>query len=206
MGLLDLLFPKSCLECHLPAQAGKPGKYICDACLSYVEVLNRFNPFTKTFSIFRYEGVIRKAIIKIKYNFAYDIAEELADVCIKNYKLKIENCVLIPIPLHHQRERWRGFNQSEILGRLIAEKLNLGFENSLLIRPKASVPQVGLVRSERVQNIRGKFAVNSKAKLDQNISYIIFDDVATTGTTIQEAIKVLKKSGAQKVFGLTIAR
>src|SRR5260221_6689885 len=110
MDLLDLFFPKSCLECK------KPGKYICSDCLAKVEVLNRFNPTTKTCSIFRYEGVIRKAIIKIKYNFAYDVASELANICVENCKFlpaqagKIENCILVPIPLHKRREYWRGFN------------------------------------------------------------------------------------------------
>ncbi len=202
MNLLDLIFPKSCLECK------KPGKYICNSCLSKVKVLNRFDPYTNTFTILHYEGIVRKAITKIKYNFAYDIASELADICA--FKLHnpplIQNSILIPVPLHKSRERWRGFNQSEIIAKLISKKLNIGFEKDLLIKPKASLPQVGLVRNQRMQNIRGKFAVNSEAKLYQNRTYIIFDDVATTGSTIQEAMKVLKKAGVNKIFGLTIAK
>src|SRR5260221_804110 len=131
MGILDLLFPVSCLECK------KQGKYICDNCLSKVKVINHFDPISKTFSVFRYEGVIRKAIIKIKYNFAHDIARELAEVCAKNLNLPLTinyllHTTLIPIPLHRSRERWRGFNQSELLGKLIAKKLNWGFEKNLL--------------------------------------------------------------------------
>ena len=203
MGLLDLLFPKSCLECK------KQGKYICDNCLSKVKVINQFDPISKTFSVFRYEGVIRKAIIKIKYNFAHDIAQELAEVCAKNLNLPLTtnyllHTTLIPIPLHQSRERWRGFNQSELLGKLIAKKLNWGFEKNLLIRPIEGKNQVGLAKSDRVRNIRGKFAV--KTSLEPKLAYIIFDDVATTGSTIKEAIKVLKKSGVNKVVGLTVAR
>ncbi len=203
MGLLDLLFPVFCLECK------KQGKYICDKCLSKVKVINQFDPISKTFSVFRYEGVIRKAIIKIKYNFAHDIAQELVEVSIKNFKnpytiYDIQNTVLVPIPLHKSRENWRGFNQSEMLGKLMAKKLNWGFEKDLLIRPIQGQHQVGLTKSDRVRNIRGKFAV--KTSLKPELTYIIFDDVATTGSTIKEAIKVLKKSGANKVFGITVAR
>lgn len=204
LDLLDVFFPKFCLECK------KSGKYICQPCINKVRLLNRFDPKTQTFSIFRYQGVVRKSIIKIKYNFAFDIAKELADVCIShlNIKFHTQDIILIPIPLHKKRENWRGFNQSEILGKLIAKKLNWKFEKDLLIRPIASKPQVGLKRSDRERNIRGKFAVNS-AKLSltrTNITYIVFDDVATTGSTMKEAIRMLKESGAKKVLGLTIAK
>src|SRR5579859_3571402 len=151
MSLLDLLFPKLCLEC------GKPNKYICDKCLAKVEVLNRLNRETKTISIFKYTGVIRKAIVKIKYNFAYDIASELANVCIQNLKMpyptyKTKNYILLPIPLHKKRENWRGFNQSEILGKLIAEKMDWRFKTNSLIRPTEGQNQVGLSQIERVRN------------------------------------------------------
>ncbi|CAN5345712.1 ComF family protein [soil metagenome] len=203
MSILDLIFPKSCLEC------GKSGKYICDSCLSKVQTLNRFDPVSKTFSIFQYESVVRKAIIKIKYNFAYDIAEELAEFSIKSFKnpfINTKNIVLIPIPLHKTRQNWRGFNQSEILGELIALKLNWKLEKNILIRKIQGNNQVGLQKSDRVRNIRGKFALNSKAKLDLHNTYIIFDDVATTGSTIKEAIYMFKKEGIKNIYGLTIAR
>ncbi len=126
MDLLNLLFPVSCLECK------KPGKYICDTCLSKVRVINRFDPLSNTFSIFNYEGIIRKAIVKIKYNFAYDIAQELANAVVKNMNLDLKNVILVPIPLHKSRKNWRGFNQSEILGKLIAKNLSWEFNKDLI--------------------------------------------------------------------------
>ena len=200
MDLLNLLFPVSCLECK------KPGKYICDTCLSKVRVINRFDPLSNTFSIFNYEGIIRKAIVKIKYNFAYDIAQELANAVVKNMNLDLKNVILVPIPLHKSRKNWRGFNQSEILGKLIAKNLSWEFNKDLLIRPIEGKNQVGLPQSDRVRNIRGKFAVNNEKALNFNHQFVIFDDVVTTGSTLKEAIKVLKKAGAKKVLGLTIAR
>lgn len=204
MGFLDLIFPKSCLNC------GKPGKYFCELCLSKVHTINHFDPISKTFSIFAYEGVIKKGITKIKYNFAFDLAAELSQICasqILNSKFTINNTILTPIPLHPSRKRWRGFNQSEVLGKIMADKLSWQFKNDLLIRSIQGKNQVGLKRSDRVRNIRGKFTVNPEAKnITKSSTYIVFDDVMTTGSTIKEAIKVLKRTDAKKVFGLTIAR
>jgi competence protein ComFC len=206
MGIIDLIFPKSCLDC------GKSGAYFCQNCLAKVKAVNEFDPISKTFSVFRYEGVIRKGIIKLKYGFAFDIAGELAEVSAKNLQknpyFKFKNTSLVSIPLHKSRQNWRGFNQSEIVGKLIAEKLNWGFEQDLLIRLSQGKTQVGLPKSERVRNIRGKFAVNpeAKTKIDKNNVYIVFDDVATTGATIKEAMKVLEKGGAKNIFGLTIGK
>jgi predicted amidophosphoribosyltransferase len=108
MNLLDLLFP-TCLEC------GTYGKYLCDSCVE--KVLD--GTFDKNnFSIFKYKGVIRKAITALKYKFATDIADELVEVCLTRLKsTKFKDVLLIPIPLHRQRENWRGFSQAEILGR-----------------------------------------------------------------------------------------
>ncbi|HWA52320.1 MAG TPA: ComF family protein [Patescibacteria group bacterium] len=208
MDLLDLVFPKTCLNCN------KSGKYFCEDCVSKVHILNRFDPATKTFSVFAYDGIIQKGIIKLKYKFAFDLGKELADLTVENFKHSFpQKCVLLPIPLHKSRENWRGFNQSEIVGKLLSEKLNWGFDNNILTRTSQGKTQVGLKSIERVRNIRGKFAVNDEALRailsaveGSDPTFIVFDDVATTGSTIQEAIRILKKSGAQKVFGLTIAR
>lgn len=210
MGIIDLIFPKSCVEC------GKGNKYFCDSCLQKVAVLNSFNLLTKTFSVFSYSGVIRKGIIKIKYNFAYDVAKELSEIIIKelqkNAILPLKKVILIPIPLHKSRQNWRGFNQSEVVGKLVAEGMNWQYEDNILTRKKGGKTQVGLKGIDRVRNIRGKYAVNEAMRVilseveGKTPTYIVFDDVLTTGSTIKEAIKVLRKSGANRVVGLTIAK
>ncbi len=207
MGLLDLIFPKKCLEC------GKSGSYLCVNCLQKVSQIGASG---KHFAAFKYEGVVRKAIIALKYKFVFDIAEELASLFaerIKNSKLTINNTVLIPVPLHKRRENWRGFNQSEILGRLVAQKLGWGFAPKVVIRLENTIPQAHLGRQERLRNLRGKFAVNESALRSilsevegLNPTFVIFDDVWTTGSTIKEIESVLTKNGIKDVWGMTVAR
>lgn len=198
MNLLDLLFPKSCLEC------GREGRYICDKCLN--RVLD--GTFDKNnFAIFKYKGVIRKAIVAIKYKFATDITDELVEISLKRLKsFKFHDICLAPIPLHIRRENWRGFNQSEILGKRLAEKMKWKFVPDLLIRQKKTAQQAELKGTSRKQNILGAFSVSSNFKLDKDYPILLFDDVYTTGSTINEARKVLVSAGFRKIYSLTIAR
>jgi len=166
-------------------------------------------------SIFAYKGVVAKAIKKLKYKFVRDLAEELVELFLSfcgEEKLFSDFChlpdvVLVPIPLHPRRLRWRGFNQAELLGKLIAKNLGIKFVPDLLVRVKDTRPQVDLDRKCRQQNILGAFRKNPNSQfVIRNSLILIFDDVWTTGATLKEAGKVLKRNGAKKVWGLTIAR
>jgi ComF family protein len=225
MSLLDLLFPKSCLEC------GKYGIYICPECLSKVPLaknvcLGCFRPSVdgKThfkcrkklladclFSLWKYQGVVRKAILKLKYKFAYDIADELARKFISGLGGEVllpSSAVLIPVPLHRLRENWRGFNQAENIGEIISQKMGWKFQPNVLQRYKFTKTQVGLKRKQRLANVRGVFRVVPKEafNLDRKENIVIFDDVFTTGSTIKEAGKVFKRLGFEDVWTLTLAR
>lgn len=196
--ILDFLFPKYCLEC------GKVGKYICAECFKKVRLgyLNNNN-----YSIFRYEGVIRKAIISLKYKFAYDIADELVEVCTQKLKVnKFRNMTLIPIPLHKHRENWRGFNQAEVIGEKLAKLMGWKFIPDLLIRNKNTSSQVNLKGFERRKNLAGVFSVCSSYIQYTTYNILIFDDVCTTGSTINEAKRVLLEAGFKNIYSLTIAR
>jgi ComF family protein len=198
--ILDLFFPKQCLECK------KEGKYICKSCLEKVPVCGWYNG---NYSIFRYKGVIRKAIISLKYKFAYDLSNELSLIIIKrleNIYFPFKNIALVPIPLHIQRENWRGFNQSKILGETIASEMKWKYFPNLLIKYKKTNPQVNLKGIDRRKNLSGVFVVNPTFKLPLTSNLILFDDVYTTGSTINEAKKALKDVGFSKIYSLTIAR
>ena len=156
--------------------------------------------------------MVRKAILGLKYKFASQIAEDLVEFVINNLeKSKLtfgKKARFTTIPLYWRRENWRGFNQSELMGRAISSKLGWDFKPDLLKREKFARPQTELKKEERVKNIRGAFSLNPdyQSLAIGHQPLILFDDVWTTGATIKEAAKVLKRNGAKKVWGLTLAR
>ncbi|SRR5258706_1142544 len=224
MSLIDLIFPKNCLNC------GKSGKYICDSCLSKVGVLKPACPYCEKPSIdgfthikcqkkygldglicpWKYEGIVRKAIPALKFKYATEVGKELSEnfvSAIKSQYIKyyIPNTgVLVPIPIHWHRENVRGFNQSVEIGKRVAAEMGWGFTSNLLIKDKPTTSQVELSVEQRKQNLKGVFSLNTGTSLPNSI--ILLDDVFTTGSTLHEAAKVLKKAGVEKVWGLTIAR
>ena len=222
MSILDLVFPKSCVGC------GHSGGYVCNSCAASFSAAKDKCVECKDYSfagkthshcktkysldglivLWQYRGVSRKAIHTIKYKFAFDLAKDIADLALKSEKIRQipDNSVLIPIPSYKERERWRGFNHSEVIGAYIAKNLKLGFNKKLLFEAKGRVPQVGLSKQKRLQNIRGKFAVK-KYSIDKLMgkNIVLFDDVTTTGSTINEAAKTLKKNGVGQVWALVLA-
>ncbi len=199
MGLLDLIFPKKCLEC------GSYGRYICSVCAARVRDGKWSGQVN--FSIFRYEGVVKKAILALKYKFAYGVATELAELATsrlirRGFKIR---AYLVPIPLHGSRKNWRGFNQSYEVGKNISREMGWGLAPNLISKTISTKPQVGLTGSQREGNIAGTFTVNSDIDIAKANQLIVFDDVYTTGSTMKEAISTLKGVGFDKVFGITVA-
>lgn len=199
MNVLDLVYPKKCLECK------SKGTYICDNCLKKVRKarLRKTDSFEKLVSAWRYEGVIRKAILTLKYRFVLDIAEELIEKYLKEVKINLpKKAVLVPIPMYQKRKKWRGFNQTEELGRILAKKMGWEYKPNVLIKTKNTKPQTELKREDRAKNIKSSFSV--KSGFLKNKKIIIFDDVWTTGHTLNEAIDEMSKIDSKEIIGLTI--
>ena len=114
-----------------------------------------------------------------------------------------KNCLLIPVPLHPRRERWRGFNQVKAIAETVSRHFNLELSTDL-IRLKHRPPQAKLSEEKRKQNIKECFAW-TKANL-ANKRVILVDDVVTTGSTLNECAKILKQAGAAEVWGLVAAK
>jgi len=230
MGILDLFFPKRCLGC------GWTGAYFCSQCLNLITLdRERICPVCEKpaiggqthprcqsrytldglTSIFNYKGIIKKAITELKYHFVTDLAQDLTELfvsfCGENKTFRNicqkESLSLTSIPLHPRRENWRGFNQSELLGRMIAENLGVSFFPGFLKRERNTIPQTKFKEKERKVNIKDAFRINSALPFPLSTSsLLLFDDVWTTGATLKEAGKTLKQNGAEFVWGLTLAR
>ena len=228
MGIADLLFPKTCLGC------GREGSFVCASCMGKMALLKQVCPECNRPSVdgfthvkckrpwgldglvllWPYGGVVRKAILKLKYNYATAIAEDLAAEIVSVLRSKKtvlpKNILLTPVPVHWMRGNMRGFNQSEEVGRLIVGKMDWKVIPDLVVRKSNTVPQTSLKRKDRLSNVRGAFVLNPKYSLSKllttNYQLLIFDDVWTTGSTIREVAKVLKRKGIKSVWGMAIAR
>lgn len=110
---------------------------------------------------------------------------------------------IIPIPLHKKRRRQRGYNQAEIVARCLGRLMNIPVESKALVRTACTKPQKLLDNRERKKNVRGAFAVKDPKLQFQNI--LLIDDIYTTGSTIDEAARVLVEKGHNKIWFLTIS-
>ena len=115
--------------------------------------------------------------------------------------------LLVPVPLHKNKLRSRGFNQSELIARAAAKALShqVTMLSGAIIRQRETISQVGLSREERIENMRDAFRpADARSVKGRNV--IVIDDVMTTGTTLSECARVLKQAGAEKVWAVTVAR
>lgn len=223
MDIFDLLFPKKCLACSAV------GSYLCASCLAGLSAKRQTCPHCdrpsfcgKTHTgcarkldldghryLWEYKGVVRRAILTMKYKFAFDVAANLAEAASINLKTEPffpKKTLLLPIPTHPIRRNWRGFNQSEAVGKLLAQKMGWGYEPNLLVKNKTTVAQTELKRQSRLTNLQNVFSLNPEKRFSKKMLFLLFDDVWTTGSTLKEACKVLKEAGADRVWGLTLAK
>lgn len=112
----------------------------------------------------------------------------------------------MPVPIHKKRKRQRGYNQSELITKEIASKLeNLEYQNKVLQKVKHTIPQSSLSKEQRKRNVESVYKIINKEKI-KNKKVILFDDIYTTGATVKEIAKLLKQNGASKILVLTIAK
>jgi len=192
----------SCPVCGVIFPDSPAGNHLCASCLG------KRPWFTSARAAVVYDGVIHDAIHRFKYGrnvtTGAPLARILADFDFKDADFGIFDAI-VPVPLHIRRLRQRGFNQSLILARALAEKHGLNVDFSLLKRRKLTLTQTGLDKKERERNIAGAFIAGSPQKIrDKNL--ILVDDVYTTGATVNECAKTLVKAGARQVAVITLAR
>ena len=160
-----------------------------------------------------YESGLRELIHLLKYEqvrpAANVLGRMLAEAVEDLRPLFADKPMVVPVPLHARKLRQRGFNQAELIARVAAKlmpaesRLPLGAE--LLHRCRETQSQIGLSRNQRRQNMRGAFAV-AKPEEVSGREILLVDDVFTTGTTVSECARMLRRAGASKVFVATVAR
>jgi len=145
---------------------------------------------------------LKKAINLFKFHGIKRLSEPLSA---KIYNMDLpEVDMVMPVPLYKKRLRERGFNQSALLGKYLAKRLEVPLNLSLLVRNRDTRPQVGLSAKERKKNIRNAFEIKGEGMI-RGRRVLLIDDVFTTGATARECSKVLRKAGANEVFVITLS-
>jgi ComF family protein len=168
--------------------------------------------FSRAVSFAEYEGGLRGLIHLMKYEGVRPAAPVLGEMlaeAIGELLLAWERPapILVPVPLHGSKRRERGFNQSELIAVAAAKRLRQPLEvaSKVLVRRRLTRSQVGLTREQRLENMRGAFRVVNADKI-RGRRVIVVDDVMTTGTTLSECARTLKRAGAEQVWAATVAR
>ncbi|MEJ2108812.1 MAG: ComF family protein [Acidobacteriota bacterium] len=139
-----------------------------------------------------------------KRNLVKILAPLLVETFQENWSRKAFDLIL-PVPLHAKRKRDRGYNQSELLAKILAARIGIPVDAKILTRIRATVSQVGLSNLERRANVRKAFSCLDPERV-AGLRILLIDDVMTTGATAASASKALLKSGARRVSVLTLAR
>jgi ComF family protein len=165
-------------------------------------------PFTSARAAFVFDGTVRELIHRLKYGKKVHISRPLALQAAHNLAPFIMDSgaeLIIPVPLHRKRLRQRGFNQAVLIAGVFAKAWHLPLSRNNLCRIRWTEPQIHLSFNDRAHNVRGAFAVNNPSQI-KGRRLVLVDDVYTTGSTVAECAKVLKKAGAGEVYVATIAR
>ena len=199
--LLPLVSSPLCPACGIPF-IGAGGDHRCGACLTHPP------HFDAARAHFLYEGPIRDLIHTFKYNQLTHLRYPLALMTLEGIGEFLTDQtphLIIPVPLHRLRLRQRGFNQALLIGSILSSRLSIPMLPDTLIRNRPTEPQIMLPAAERRTNVKGAFTVrDNDAVAGKRI--LLLDDVMTTGSTMNECTKELKKAGATAVIAATIAR
>lgn len=148
-------------------------------------------------------GPARQLIHEFKYGGLTELGGVLGGALITSAQYnQLEDFIVVPVPLHAQRLAKRGFNQAELLARVLTRQLHWPQEQ-LLVRDKDTATQTNLTRGQRRVNVQGAFACRKNL---EGKKVLLIDDVITTGATLEECAAVLKNAGARQVWALVVAR
>jgi ComF family protein len=209
-GCVSSLAPTNVIACSV---CGEALECLQPELLPLCALCRRAHPhFEFAISYGAYDGALRGIVHLLKYGqvrpAAVVLGEKLAASVRRQDVRDAESIAVIPVPLHRKRRRQRGFNQAELIARSMLGKLEKNrFElhTGILRRVRPTVSQTGLTRPQRRENVRGAFEV-SRAEMIRGRTVMVIDDVYTTGTTLNECSRVLRRAGAKRVVVATVAR
>ncbi len=201
-----------CSNCYQKQEAIERGCLKCGKMLTAEaeycsECQNTERVFDRAIAPFVYSGAISNFVMDLKFNNKRYLAEYMAKIMTdKLLREEIAADLLLPVPLHKNREKKRGYNQSALLGKEIATRLNLPYMPFVAERTKDTLTSSTLEggRKAREENMKDAFVIKDPSAVKNKVVLVV-DDVLTTGATADELSRALKKAGAKRVYVLTFA-
>ncbi|MGB9643478.1 MAG: ComF family protein [Candidatus Ratteibacteria bacterium] len=201
--ITDLVFPEKCCGCGRQTAIAK--YCFCDDCINHITIAPSLHG--RIFSLAIYEGPVMKAIHAFKYEKKKWIARSFAawmhDFLIQHPEIQFD--IIIPVPLHPVKEFKRSFNQSWLMAFYLGKMQRKPAIYHALVKIRNNRSQTNLTSDKRKENVEGVYRV-SKIPIIKDKKILLIDDVYTTGATIEEAYRTLKRNGAREVKALTIAK
>ena len=192
-----------CNICGNPLEVHKTSSnLICSNCLNEKKAL-----FTMKRSAFIYDDASKNILLDFKFHDKTSYAETIASFMFRAGKdiFATKPDLIVPVPLHYKRLIQRRYNQSALLAEEIAKLSGIKVNDSSLIRKKNTIPQVEFSGKARVGNVKNAFMIEDSENI-KGKNIILIDDVMTTGSTLKECAKSLKRAGASNIYALTAAR
>ncbi len=223
-SLAELLAPQICLVCEMPLGSGS-SRYICQKCFDAMPIAppphifreKLFRNFEAADNIFitktaclidlKENGSYINIIYALKYSKFPDVGREFGEYLgriLNEYDMKKYDAVL-PVPVHHGRRRERGFNQAEEIAEGIRRETGIMTDFTLLKRTRYTSSQTRMKKTDRKKNVSAVFKVDAKRGTISGKSFLICDDVLTTGSTLNYSAAALLKAGAARVDAAAIA-
>jgi ComF family protein len=191
-----------CTVCGVPFRTEGGLDHICGDCLSKPPA------FAAARAAVVYEGAVKELIHRLKYDGRIQARRPLGLLLAERLAGFVHDAapdLIMPVPLHLKRLRQRGFNQAVLLGELASKEWGVPMARRVIRRIRWTEPQITLASRDRMANVRGAFAVADPAVV-RGKKILLVDDVMTTGSTVSECARMLKKGGAAEVFVAVVAR
>src|SRR6266508_3926100 len=191
-----------CQTCSEPFEGALTGAFTCATCA------HRTIHFDAAIAAYRSRGIVRQIIHDLKYGrqiylrhlVARWLRAALDDARLRGCRLDL----IVPVPLHPTRQRERGFNQASLLAELLSAQVSIQ-SRPALERIRYTITQTALDRAERMENLHNAFRLRKNMDV-RGLRVLLIDDVLTTGSTLSECARILKRAGAISVHAATAAR
>lgn len=224
---LELIFPRRCPFCD---EVVAFGEYICPECEKKISPITepvcrkcgkpidnermeycydcsrKKHAYHTGKAVFVYQGAVKESLYRFKYANRREYAAFYGQQAVMHYGTWIRQCgieVLVPVPVHKQRRRQRGYNQAELFAREIGRRMNLPVRTDLLIRSINTRPQKELDDVQRKKNLKKAFTITQS--IVQLKKILLIDDIYTTGSTADAVAELLKCAGAETVYVLCVS-